>query len=156
MLTYAELEKRFIASGPGLIIWDSWQSLICLLPDWKQQIKLHVLEMTQAWFLETLDNISHNSVAITEHIYLIWAFRLTRWAFSISMLWCPSTISKNDKYIENRREGGIITLRSLTTDSAIKVVALSNSQAITQFLSLSMENIKTSMAWGLDLYVCLR
>ena len=53
---------------------------------------------------------------------------------------------QNDKYIENRREGGIITLRSLTTDSAIKVVALSNSQAITQFLSLSME-VKSEPPW---------
>ena len=49
-------------------------------------------------------------------------------------------------YIENRREGGIITLRSSTTDSAIKVVALSNSQAIAQFLSLSME-VKSKPPW---------
>ena len=61
--------------------------------------------MTQAWFLETLDNVSHNGTYI-EHIYLIWAFRLTRWAFSISMLWCPSTISKNDKvHGESQRRG---------------------------------------------------
>ena len=38
----------------------------------------------------------------------------------------PQPFPKNDKYIDNRREGGIITLRPLTTDSAIKVVALSN------------------------------
>ena len=39
---------------------------------------------------------------------------------SISILWCSSTISKNDKYIKNRREWGIITLRSLTTGCGIE------------------------------------